>query len=92
MTTAPLEPAELDLLQWLSGEDFSQYGECHGAALDRLVELGLAQVHGPGEHQSGFVAHGTGSMYRAVSLTEAGWQVVRENAARTGAQCTQRTS
>ena len=62
---------ELDLLHWLGAEDFAQYGECHGKALDRLVELGLAQIHGPGEHQM-FIAKGTNLMYRAVSLTAKG--------------------
>jgi hypothetical protein len=75
MTT--LTSSEEFLLVWLSREDFSQYGECHGKDLDSLIAKGLAQVHGPGEHQS-FIANdweGTkGMMYRAVSLTEAGWQ------------------
>jgi hypothetical protein len=70
-----------DLLDWLSMEDFSQYGECHGKTLDKLIEIGLAQVHGPGEHQ-GFIANdpaGTkGMMYRAVSLTEAGLKAAIE--------------
>lgn len=60
------------LLRWLSQEDFSQYGECHGNDLDALVAAGLAQLHGGGEHQSGFIAKGSGDMYRAVSLTDAG--------------------
>jgi hypothetical protein len=68
---------ERDLLEWLSKEDFSQYGECHGKALDSLIAKGLAQVHGPGEHQH-FIASdfaGTkGMMYRAVSLTDKGWK------------------
>jgi hypothetical protein len=63
------------LLVWLSKEDFSQYGECHGKDLDELVAKGLAQIHAPGEHQN-FIANdhaGTmGMLYRAVSLTEAG--------------------
>jgi hypothetical protein len=63
-----------DLLQWLSNEDFSQYGECHGSALDRLIELGLAQVHGEEtETDNNFIAKGRGIMFRAVSLTEMGW-------------------
>jgi hypothetical protein len=65
---------EVDLLIWLGEEDYSQYGECHGIALDALVELGLAQLHGPEtEHNNTFIAKGSGIMFRAVSLTEAGW-------------------
>lgn len=62
---------ENELLRWLGQEDFSQYGECHGQTLDALIEKGLALVHGPGENQV-FIAKGTGKMYRAVSLTDAG--------------------
>lgn len=73
---------EQDLIEWLSKEDFSQYGECHGKALNALIEQGLAQIHGAHENQSGFIAkepHDTKSMmYRAVSLTEAGWAKVKE--------------
>lgn len=69
---AELVAGERDLLEWLGKEDFSQYGECHGRALDGLIAKGLAQVHGAEEHQSGFIARGSGGMYRAVSLTEAG--------------------
>lgn len=68
---------ECDLLEWLAGEDYSQYGECYGATLDSLVAKGLAQVHGPGEHQV-FIANGTGQMYRAVSLTAAGVAAIRK--------------
>jgi hypothetical protein len=60
------------LLEWLSKEDFSQYGECKGAALDRLIELGLAQVHKPDIGQSGFIVRGHALDYCAVSLTDAG--------------------
>jgi hypothetical protein len=71
-----LTVSEVDLLKWLAKEDYSQYGECHGATLDGLIAKKLAQIHGPGEHQSGFIAKdpaGTKSMsFRAVSLTDAG--------------------
>jgi hypothetical protein len=67
-----LSAGERDLLNWLSREDFSQYGECRGPVLDALVRKGLAQIHGAGDHQGGFIAKGGGDMYRAVSLTEAG--------------------
>jgi hypothetical protein len=75
-----LTSAERELLSWLSEEDFNQYGECHGKTLDSLLAKGLARIHGPGEHQR-FIANdfsGTkGMMYRAVSLTEAGWEEVK---------------
>lgn len=63
------------LIEWLDQSEYGQYGECHGKDLDRLIELGLAQIHAPGEHQH-FITNdwdGTqGMMYRAVSLTDAG--------------------
>lgn len=65
------------LLKWLGEEDFTQYGECHGKSLDELVADGLAQIHANGEHQY-FIAKGNGDMYRAVSLTEAGWAKLKE--------------
>lgn len=75
MTDIALTPIEEFLLHWLSKEEYSQYGECFGKTLDRLIERGLAQIHRPGEHQH-FIAKdhaGTKGMeYRAVSLTEAG--------------------
>jgi len=82
MTTAApdLTAPERDLLDWLSKEDFSQYGECHGRALDKLIALGLAQVHAPGQHQN-FIANDPagvkGIMFCAVSLTTAGWAAVK---------------
>lgn len=76
MDKIELSPKAEGLLKWLATEDFSQYGECHGKDLDELVAAGLAQIHAPGEHQSGFIAQdrtgSRGDMYRAVSLTEAG--------------------
>ncbi len=64
---------EYDLLEWLSHEDVSQYGECYGKSLDSLIAKGLAIIHGP---ESGinnpFIAKGHGIMFRAVSLTVAG--------------------
>jgi hypothetical protein len=71
MEQPALTEDEADLLDWLGQEDFSQYGECHGKALDALIAKGLAQVHGSGEHQS-FIAKGTSLMFCAVSLTQAG--------------------
>lgn len=66
-----LTAGQIELLRWLGKEDFSQYGECHGYALDALVRQGLVQIHGPGEHQV-FIARGNSLMHRAVSLTDAG--------------------
>lgn len=66
-----LSENERRLLDWLGREEYSQFGECYGDNLDTLIARGLAQVHGPGEHQS-FIAKGTSQMYRAVSLTPAG--------------------
>ena len=74
MTDIALTPIEEFLLIWLSREQFSQLGECHGRTLDLLVERGLAQIHKPGEHQR-FIFNdyaGKEEMCRAVSLTEAG--------------------
>ena len=69
-----LSADERFLLQWLSEADTSQYGECFGKALDRLVELDLAQIHGEEtETENSFIAKGRGIMFRAVSLTERGW-------------------
>jgi hypothetical protein len=73
-----VDACELLLLKWLSKEDFSQYGECYGATLDALVEKGLAVVHEGRDHQSGFIAQGDGLMYRAVSLTAAGRERIRQ--------------
>jgi hypothetical protein len=72
-----LTVSEKDLLLWLSREDFSQYGECHGGAQDSLIAKGLAQLHGEEtETNNTFIAKGHGIMFRAVSLTEAGYDVV----------------
>lgn len=60
-----LSKTERFLLEWLSKEDASSFGECKGADLSILVHHGLAQI-GP-------VPPGRDSNYRAVSLTEAGF-------------------
>jgi len=84
MTDIVLSASERDLLLWLSEETFSQYGECHGPALEKLVSLGLAQVHGAQEHQDNFIAKeppGTKPsylMFRAVSLTNGGMKLAGE--------------
>jgi len=82
MTTIALTEGERDLLEWLGETEFSQYGECYGAKLDRLMALGLARMHGPHEHQNGFIAKepptlGDHKMYRAVSLTKEGRALLR---------------
>ena len=72
-----LNADEAFLLKWLGEEDTSQYGECHGKALDRLIELGLAQLHGDAsETNNTFIAKGHGIMFRAVSLTDAGLEML----------------
>ena len=75
-----LDKSERDLLLWLAKEDFSQYGECDGHALDGLIAKGLAQVHEGREYQerAGFIAKGDGPKYRAVSLTPRGYVVAIE--------------
>jgi len=72
-----LTESERWLLIWLATEKYNQYGECHGPALDSLVNKGFAQIHEEGEYQSGFIAQGRGKMYRAVSLTESGLEAIR---------------
>lgn len=55
------------VLEWLSKEDRSTLGECHGSALNGLVDKGMAAIHGAE----------TLGMYRTVSVTDAGHQVLR---------------
>lgn len=55
---------EKELLEWLSQEDSSAYGECHGEQLDALIANGLAEVGPP--------PPGRSRMYARVRLTEAG--------------------
>ena len=74
-----LTSSEKFLLDWLSREDFSQYGECHGKDLDALVAKGLVQVHGEDSGWNNtFIAKGRDIMFRAVSLTEAGWEARKQ--------------
>lgn len=63
-----LSKDERGLLEWL--QDGGQYGECKGKSLDRLIELGLAEITAPRDGQ--FIAQGPGLDYQAVTLTEAG--------------------
>ena len=69
---------EIDLLLWLSEEDFSQYGECYGKSLTRLIKLGLAQHHPGTGYDNTFIAKGRGIMFEAVSLTEQGRTLARK--------------
>lgn len=81
MTDRNLTASERHLLNWI-GLEFAQYGECHGKDLDRLIELGLAQIHPAGQYQEGFIGQdpaGTrGVMFQAVSLTPAGKALLGE--------------
>ncbi len=52
------------VLEWLAKEDSSAYGECHGAALDGLVEKGFAILHRD--------RLGRGKEYDRVTVTESG--------------------
>ena len=70
---------EQRLLEWLGQEDYSQYGECYGTALDSLIAAGLVHVHGSGEHQN-FIAKGNDLMFRAVSLTPSGRAALSQDA------------
>jgi hypothetical protein len=77
-----LEHDEGFLLAWLGEDEFSQYGECHGKALDGLIEKGLAELMGEeSEWNNTFIAKGRGIMYRAVRLTEAGHEELRSRRA-----------
>lgn len=59
------------VLEWLSKEDGSSYGECRGEALNGLRSLGLVLVEG--DHR--------GSDYDRVCLSEKGWRALEARAA-----------
>lgn len=61
-----LTSQEKFLLEWLSKEDFSHYGECEGVALNVLVKMGLAKV-----------THRERTGWALVSLTDAGWNKLK---------------
>lgn len=75
-----LSAEEMGLLRWLgegTQDGLSQYGECYGDNLDSLLAKGLAQIHGEEtEMDNPFIAKGHGIMYRAVSLTDAGRELL----------------
>jgi hypothetical protein len=73
-----ITPNERSLLLWLGEEEFSQYGECYGAALDILVARGLAIIHHDGSNQNGFIAKGSSLMFCAVSLTDEGKKLLAQ--------------
>lgn len=66
---AKLGKNEWFLLEWLSKEDSSAYGECNGPALDKLVDEGIAEL-GP--------VPARGADYRRVWLTDYGWEVLTD--------------
>lgn len=71
-----LTTRQLELLQWLYA-DGGQYGECHGIDLDVLIGLGLAEVGGEETGlDNNFIAKGRGIMFRAVTLTDRGREVI----------------
>lgn len=69
-TADDLTSEEKFLLRWLAKENFSAYGECHGYALNVLLNTGLAQVD-----------HSPPSDYARVSVTEAGFTLLAAIAA-----------
>jgi hypothetical protein len=53
------------LLEWLSKEDHSAYGECKGRDLDYLIEQGLARIS---------ITDQRGRDFDRVSLTDKGYE------------------
>lgn len=82
--SAELSTDQIALLRWLGKEDFSQYGECCGRALDRLIELGLAQHHERTGRDNTFIAKGDAVHFDAVSVTDAGREFLRRTPASDG--------
>lgn len=62
-----LTSQEKFLLEWLSKEDSSAYGECYGKSLNVLIAQGLAQT-----------SETPPSDWARVSLTEAGFALAAE--------------
>jgi len=57
---------EMQLLEWLSKEDWSAYGECCGRVLDSLLARGLVRLsRSPPTGMTG------------VCLSEAGWSALK---------------
>lgn len=76
---ADLTKSQAFVLEWLSKEDSSALGECDGAELRALIDLGLAEI-GPAVPE----AEG----YRRVWLTAAGWSEAVERRAAAPAPAT----
>lgn len=68
MVVEKLTSAEKFLLEWLSKEESSAYGECHGQPLTVLINMGLAMTHDGRDTND----------YSRISLTPAGFEAVRE--------------
>jgi hypothetical protein len=64
-----LSQEEFRLLEWLSREDVSSYGECSGLTLTSLLDRGLASFRDD--------PRGRGRDYGLVSLTDRGWSYLR---------------
>ena len=70
LTEKPLDRQEIFLLDWLSKEETSAYGECRGITLDSLTDrgfVGIAQA-----------PRGLDENYARVFLTEAGRTALKE--------------
>lgn len=63
-----LSNAEIFLLGWLTAADWSQIGECHGPALDRLIKLGFAEYRDPMNV----------TLYASVRASEKGYAWIRD--------------
>lgn len=61
-----------NLLRWLAREEASQYGECHGPALDALHAAGFVRVW-----ESDADIWPPPSLRHAVSVTQAGFDYIR---------------
>lgn len=71
-----LSSGEVFLLQWLSKEDVSQYGECMGRDFDRLESLGLVTLDCAKDHPR--------AAFYAVRLTDRGIMAAQATAAAAG--------
>lgn len=64
--TRELTNQERFVLEWLSKEDWSSYGECKGEALNGLLSLKMVALESEGR-----------SDYDRVCLTDAGWAALK---------------
>lgn len=65
--TDQFEKTRMFVLEWLSKEDWSAYGECEGAALNSLIADGFA-----------ILAHEPPTGRTGVAITESGLRKLRE--------------